>query len=153
MSPPPADDSRGSTDPPDRQTLRLLERILGDEPVVDVIEFDPNVHEPQQLRASFDTDRYPSPVVTASLDLRWFTSGDFSVHYVETMEDGERWECRWDRHPNAHNSRLHFHQPPDGSECDDFSLSSLHPIDVVSTVLAAVENRIDDLWTATETGT
>lgn len=29
---------------------------------------------------------------------------DFSVHYVEEHEDGGRWECRWDRHPNTHNT-------------------------------------------------
>jgi len=22
--------------------------------------------------------------------------------------DGDNWECRWDRHPNPHNTRLHF---------------------------------------------
>lgn len=153
MSPPPADDPRGSIGPPDRQTLRLLERVLADQPVVDATEFDPNIHEPQQLRTFLDTDRYPSSVDAARLDVRWFTTGDFSVHYVETTKDGGLWECRWDRHPNAHNSRLHFHRPPDGSECEDLSFSSLHPIDIVSTVLAAVESRIDELWTSGGTGT
>lgn len=143
----PADDGGPApVGPPDRQTLRLLERILRDESVVTATGYEPDSHEPRLLRASFDTDRYPPTVEAARIDVRWFTTGDFSIHYVEITHDGEHWECRWDRHPNPHHSRVHFHRPPSGTETEDLELTSLHPLDVVSTVLAAVERRITDLW-------
>jgi hypothetical protein len=77
--------------------------------------------------------------------VRWFTSGDFAVQYVETSVDG-RWECRWDRHPNDHSARLHFHRPPDGADTETLSLPTTHPLGVYATVLAAVEERVEALW-------
>jgi len=146
---PPAGGGPASTGPPDRQTLRLLERILRDEPVVATTEFEPDSYEPQLLRALCGAGRYPPAVEAARLDVRWFESGNFSIHYLETAAaDDSDWECRWDRHPNPHNERLHFHQPPDGDSIENISLSSLHPLDVVSTVVAAVEQRITQQWSA-----
>ncbi|ERG92290.1 MAG: hypothetical protein J07HQW1_02326, partial [Haloquadratum walsbyi J07HQW1] len=77
-------------------------------------------------------------------DIRWFTTGDFSVHYVEEHEDVERWECRWDRdrHPNTHNTRLRFHKPPTATEITDLELPLL---DIYFTVFTAVEQRIETL--------
>jgi hypothetical protein len=98
------------------------------------------------LYARLDTDRYPESVATARLDIRWFTTGDFSIHYLEERDDETTWECRWDRHPNSHNSRLHFHEPPDGSVVTDLSLTPLHPLEVYSTVLTAIEQRLETLW-------
>ena len=144
---PPAGRTPASTGPPDRETLRLLERILADEPMVATTTFEPDSYEPTLLRALIEADRYPSAVEAARLDIRWYTSGDFSIHYLETTAaDDQDWECRWDRHPNPHSTRLHFHQPPNGDETEDLSLSSLHPLDVVSTVLAVVEQRITQHW-------
>ena len=147
---PLAGDESASTGPPDRQTLRLLERILVDEPVVATTEFKPDSYEPQLLRALFDAGRYPPTVEAARLDVRWFASSDFSIHYIETRDTDEHWECRWDRHPNTHNARLHFHQPPKADEIEGLTLPSLHPLDVMSTVLAAVEQRITQQWSAEE---
>ena len=143
-----SDDGPPSTGPPDRQTLRLLERPLADEPLVTDTEFEPDGGEPRELRAVVDPDRFPPSIAGARLDIRWFATDDFSIHYVETPADSDRdrWECRWDRHPNRHNARLHFHRPPTGDEIVDLELSSLHPIDVVSTVLAAVDERIEQVW-------
>lgn len=75
-----------------------------------------------------------------------------SLHYVETANGGERWECRWDRHPNPHNARVHFHRPPAGEEVEDLALESYHPIDVVSSVLAAIEQRIAEQWSDDDLG-
>jgi hypothetical protein len=138
--------SSGTTGPPDRQTLRLLERHLAGESLVAETVFEPNAQEIRLLQATVDPDRYPAAVADARLDIRWFTTGDFSFHYREHHADGTQWECRWDRHPNDHNTRLHFHRPPDGTPVEDLSLPSTHPLDVYSTVLDAVENRIDQLW-------
>jgi len=142
---PPGEDTPASTGPPDRQTLQLLEHHLADDPLVARTVFDPNAHEPRLLRAALDAGQYPDAVERARLDVRWFTSGDFSVQYVETSVDG-RWECRWDRHPNDHSARLHFHRPPDGADTETLSLPTTHPLDVYATVLAAVEERVEALW-------
>ena len=136
----------GSTGPPDRQTLRLLERQCATTPLVDDTEFRPSATEPRRLMATFDTDAFPDAVATARLDIRWFTTGDFSLHYVETTTDDDQWECRWDRHPNPHNARLHFHEPPEGISVVDLSLESTHPLDVYSTVVAAIQQRLAEHW-------
>jgi len=141
-----APDSPDSTGPPDRQTLRLLERHLADDPMVAGTAFEPNPHEPRLLQGRLDTSLYPASVEHAALDIRWFTTGDFSVHYVERDTDDQHWECRWDRHPNDHSTRLHFHRPPDGTAIENLSLPSVHPLEVYSVVLAAVEQRIETHW-------
>jgi hypothetical protein len=148
MSQPPEDPTAHATGPPDRQTLRLLERHLSSDSLIAETVFDPDVYEPRLLRGLVDAGRYPGAVTTARLDVRWFTTGDFSIHYVEEHEDGDRWECRWDRHPNAHNTRLHFHEPPSAIESIDLELPSLHPLEVYSTVLTAVEQRIETQWSS-----
>jgi hypothetical protein len=142
---PPAEDS-GSTGPPDRQTLRLLEKHLSSDSLVAETRFEPDPYELQVLQALLDTGHYPATVTAARIDIRWFTTGDFSIHYIETREEDSRWECRWDRHPNTHNTRLHFHEPPTGTEITNLELSSCHPLDVYSTVFDAIEQRIESLW-------
>lgn len=146
MPPSPDDAAPGSTGPPDRQTLRLLERQLTAEPLLAETVFDPDAYEPTLLRARLDSGQYPASVPTARLDIRWFTTGDFSLHYVETHDAAERWECRWDRHPNLHTTRVHFHPPPSATDTTPLALPSVHPLEVYSTVLAAVEHRIETLW-------
>ena len=148
MCGPPAGTGGHSTGPPDRQTLRLLERHVAADPLVAETAFDPDPYEPQLLRGILDADGYPELVASARLDVRWFTTGDFSIHYVEEHDDGARWECRWDRHPNPHDSRLHFHEPPSATEIVDFEFPSVHPLDVCSTVLTAIEQRIETLWSS-----
>ena len=148
MSQSPEDPTAHETGPSDRQTLRLLERHLSSDSLVAETAFDPDTYEPRLLRGLVDAGRYPGAVTTARLDVRWFTTGDFSIHYVEEHEDGDRWECRWDRHPNAHNTRLHFHEPPSAIEIIDLELPSLHPLEVYATVLTAVEQRIETLWSS-----
>lgn len=147
MTQPPEDSVGHSTGLPDRQTLRLLERHLAPESLVIETAFEPDPYEPRLLAVFLDADRYPGAVTTARLDIRWFRTGDFSIHYVETRAAAD-WECRWDRHPNTHNSRLHFHEPPAGTEVVDLELSSLHPLEVYSTVLTAIEHRIETLWSS-----
>jgi hypothetical protein len=130
----------------DRQALRLLERHLSSDSLVVETVFGPDSSGPRLLRALLDAGRYPNTVTSARLDFRWFVTGDFSVHYIEEHADDDRWECRWDRHPNTHTTRLHFHQPPAATGITDLDLPSLHPLDVYATVLTAVERRIETLW-------
>jgi hypothetical protein len=128
--------------------LRLLERQLSADPLVAAVQFEPDAYEPRRLHASLATEQYPSSVTAARIDIRWFTTDDFSVHYLEDRSDGQ-WECRWDRHPNAHNTRVHFHEPPTGAEVSNLELSSRHPLEIYSTVFEAIEQRIESLWSAT----
>lgn len=145
MGPPPAASPPAATGPPDRQTLRLLERHLAKDPLVAETAFEPDAYEPRLLCARLDASLYPEAIETVRLDIRWFTSGDFSIHYLEGTTD-RQWECRWDRHPNDHNAREHFHQPPDADDVSDLSLPSRHPLDVYSTVQTALEQRLETHW-------
>ena len=128
--------------------MRLLERHLASESLIAETAFDPDSYEPRLLHALLDAGRYPDSVIAARLDIRWFTTGDFSIHYVEEHDERDHWECRWDRHPNTHNTRLHFHEPPSAIEITDLELSSTHPLEVYSTILAAIEQRLETLWSA-----
>ena len=84
-------------------------------------------------------------MTAARVDVRWFTTGDFSIRYVEDRGD-DRWERRWDRHPNAHGARVHFHEPPTGAEVSDLDLPSLYPLEAYSTAFEAIERRVESLW-------
>lgn len=141
----PDDTTPESTGPPDRRTLRLLERQLASDQLVADVQFEPDPYEPRLLRASLDSGRYPHSVTAARIDIRWFATDDFSIHYVEDRSNGQ-WECRWDRHPNTHNTRVHVHEPPTGATVSDLELSSLHPLEVYSTVFDAIGQRIEKLW-------
>lgn len=63
------------------------------------------------LTATLDTSYFPPAVESAYYDIRWYTSGDFEIHYQEHWTD-DTWQRRWDRHPR-NGSRTHYHPPPD----------------------------------------
>jgi hypothetical protein len=97
------------------------------------------------LRAELSDDYYPGEA-SARFEIRWYRNDDFSFHYQEERRDGT-WICRWDRHPNAHNARDHFHPPPDASRTDaeDAGWPTDHR-DVSQLVLDRIEERIEMLW-------
>jgi len=70
-----------STGPPDRQTLQLLDRHLSGQSLVASTAFDPDNYEPRRLRVRLDPEQFPETTHAARLDVRWFTTGDFSIHY------------------------------------------------------------------------
>lgn len=77
---------------------------------------------------------------------RWFETDDFSIHYAEHYRTDGSWECRWDRHPNVHNARDHFHPPPDAPTP---GADEGHPDewrDVLATVLTRLDDRIEAFW-------
>lgn len=85
-------------------------------------------------------------VKRAYLRIQWFETNDFHVHYSEQYGDGTLWECRWDRHPNDHNARDHFHPPPDAAtpgEDEDYPSDWR---DVSTTVLGELDARIEAFW-------
>ncbi|WP_435065044.1 hypothetical protein [Halobaculum sp. EA56] len=97
------------------------------------------------LRVELAGEYYPTDA-SAHLDIRWYRNDDFSFHYREEQRDSV-WACRWDRHPNTHNSREHFHPPPDASRtnAENARWPDDHR-DVCRLVLDRVEERIETLW-------
>ncbi|WP_254864137.1 hypothetical protein [Halovivax gelatinilyticus] len=97
------------------------------------------------LRVELSDAYYPDGA-SARLEIRWYRNDDFSVHYQEERQDS-RWACRWDRHPDSHNTRDHFHPPPAASRTDatDAGWPNDHR-DVCRLVLDRIEERIETLW-------
>ena len=97
------------------------------------------------LRVELSADYYPDEA-SARFEVRWYRNNDFNFHYQEER-NGDMWLCRWDRHPNAHNSRDHFHPPPEASRID--AENAHWPADhrdVSRLVLDRIEERIETLW-------
>jgi len=138
----PADDG-ASPAPMDRSVLERMQsrfatsRTFESARVVD----GGNVH----LRAELSREYYPGET-SARFEIRWYRNDDFNVHYQEEHHEGA-WKCRWDRHPNAHNSRNHFHPPPAASPTNaaDAQWPDDHR-DVISLALDRIEERIETLW-------
>ena len=136
----------GSPAPIDRPILELLRsRLRAADFVSQAVVTDAGGH--LELRVTVADSYYPETVERARLSVRWYTNDDFKIHYRETHANGA-WECRWDRHPNPHNTRAHFHPPPAAATPgDDASWPEDHRA-VLSVVLKAIEARIRELWSS-----
>lgn len=138
----PVDDG-ASPAPIDRSVLeRIQSRFVGNQFTNSaVIIEEGNLY----LRIEFSDDYYPGEVA-ARLEIRWYRKDDFTIHYQEEREEGV-WKCRWDRHPNAHNARDHFHPPSDAGHIngEDAQWPPDHR-DVCRLVLDSVEEHIQTLW-------
>ena len=98
-----------------------------------------------ELQVTFASSYYPASVTEATLSVRWYTNDDFKIHYREVHRESS-WECRWDRHPNPHNTRGHFHPSPTApTPGEDASWPSDYR-DVLTLVLDEIEERIAVLW-------
>ena len=136
--------------PPDRGPIdtEILDRIaayLARSDRFDDIQTRPE-YAPNAVVADYELGYFPSGVTRAYLRIRWFETDDFSIHYSEQYQTGNKWACRWDRHPNDHNTREHFHQPPAASTPGE---DADHPDDwrdVLTTVLTALDDRIKAFW-------
>jgi hypothetical protein len=138
----PADDG-ASPAPIDRAVLeRIRSRFAGRRMFesVDLIE-DGKLY----LRLALSADYYPRET-SARFEIRWYRNDDFTIHYQEQHQESV-WKCRWDRHPNSHNSRDHFHPPPAASRtnAEDAQWPPDHR-DVCRLVLDRIEARIETLW-------
>ncbi|WP_420871419.1 hypothetical protein [Halomicrobium salinisoli] len=140
---PPVDDG-GSPAPIDRPILEFLQaRLDATQQVERAAITDDEGH--LELRVEIAPAYYPVTVEEGTLTVRWYATDDFKIHYRE-VHAGDTWECRWDRHPNPHNAREHYHPPPDaGTPGEDTSWPSDHR-DVLSLVLDEIEERIATLW-------
>jgi hypothetical protein len=142
MVPPTGDGA--SPAPIDRPLLEFLQtRLQATHQVAHATITDASGH--LELRVEFATSYYPTSVDHAQLAVRWYTNDDFSFHYREQHPD-RTWELRWDRHPNPHNTRAHFHPPSNApTPGDDASWPDDHR-DVVADVLDDIDVRIGNLW-------
>lgn len=139
---PPAGDG-GSPAPIDRSILDYLRgRLNTTQQVQRTTITDANGH--LQLRVQFAAAYYPETVLATTLSVRWYTNDDFKIHYREA-HDGSDWECRWDRHPNPHNTRNHFHPPPDAPMPGEDASWPTDYREVLTLVLDECEQRISTL--------
>jgi len=140
---PPTGDG-GSPAPIDRPILEFLQtRLQATRQVSHTAITDASGH--LELQVVFASSYYPASVDDATLTVRWYTNDDFTIHYREVHSE-DTWECRWDRHPNPHNTRDHFHPPPIApTPGDDDSWPTDHR-DVLQLVLDEIEDRIAALW-------
>jgi len=140
---PPTGDGR-SPAPIDRPILEFLQtRFQATRHVFQAIITDASGH--LELTVVFAPSYYPATVDDAQLTVRWYTNDDFKLHYREEYSDCA-WECRWDRHPNPHNTRDHFHPSPTApTPGEDASWPDDHR-DVVALVLDEINDRIATLW-------
>jgi len=129
----------------DAATLRTLAQRAVDQPLVDDWQFDPSSISPRLLRLQLDPNAYPTNILVARLDVRWFVTDEYSIHYVEAREAAaDPYQCRWDRHPKTTAPRTHFHPPPDAGDAESFSLNP-HHLEVLFTVLDWVSDRVEAL--------
>jgi hypothetical protein len=133
-----------SSGPLDEEVLRTIQSRLERDDRFERVEFDPSPDRVRTVVAHYTPTLYPEAVDEARIDVRWHVGGDYSVHYVERRADGDRWECRWDRHPED-AGRRHVHPPPDAGSPEPADLPTDYR-DVLATVLAFVGERIEALW-------
>ena len=107
-------------------------------------------YAPSAVVADYDRGYFPSGVTRAYLRIRWFETDDFSIHYSEQYRTGNAWECRWDRHPNDHNTREHFHPPPDALRPGEDADYPDDWWDVLTSVLTRLDDRIEAFWTSSD---
>lgn len=142
---PDESDAPSGTGPIDADVLdRIATRLAGSQRFESVV-FQPS-DAPNSVVADYNTGYFPSEVERAYLHIRWFETDDFCIHYSEQYRDGSSWECRWDRHPNEHNTRDHVHPPPDAAtpgENADFDIGWRN---VLASVLTALDERIESFW-------
>ncbi len=103
-------------------------------------------YAPHSVVADYDLGYFPNGVTRAYLRIRWFETDDFSIHYSEQYRTEDSWECRWDRHPNDHNTREHFHPPPDAPTPGADAEYPDNWRDVLATVLTRLDDRIKAFW-------
>ena len=104
-----------------------------------------------KLEATLTPKATPSRIERRFLDIRWYTNGDFRTHYQEDWRDGT-WCQRWDRHPNEHNDRDHFHPPPAAATPGEDRTWPGEFQAVLKLVVDGVRTRTDSLWQAVGDG-
>lgn len=102
-----------------------------------------------KLEATLTAAATPPRIDRRFLDIRWYTNGDFRIHYQEEWPD-RTWCQRWDRHPSEHNSRDHFHPPPAAATPGENRTWPTEFQAMFKLVVDAVRSRTEALWQAVE---
>lgn len=132
------------------ERMRLIGRRLAGLSMVSQVDPFPR-DKPDRVVCWFGSSYYPDHVDSARLEFRLQLDGRFNFQYIESWS-GNRWACRWDRHPNPHNSKDHFHIPPRVRERN--AVDAQYPDDldkVIQIVLETIEERTNQLWTEATT--
>lgn len=134
--------------PIDSAVLETVRDRLRTHPLVESVRTESTGSSISQVVAALDPDRYPAEVEAARIEIRWYENDDYNFHYVETDSAGSVWQCRWDRHPNPHATRTHFHPPPAArsAEAVDDHPKSRQPMALLTRTLANIRDQIDDHW-------
>lgn len=109
------------------------------------VEWRPD-YAPDSIVCVYDGGLYPTSVEGAFLQITWFENDDFNAHYQENWGDAGERKCRWDRHPNDHNDREHYHPLPDAATPGTDESFPRSWRDVVSRVLGEIDERIEAFW-------
>ena len=128
----------------DRTTMETIAQRSETHPLVASWQFQPDRLSPRFLHITLDESTYPESVTAVRLEVHWFATGDYYIHYVETHQDTQ-YQCRWDRHPKPGVPRSHFHPPPDAGEAE-VSPVGTHHLDVLFDVLDWVTERVSELY-------
>lgn len=142
--------SEDRPDPPRRGPVdsALLDRIsahFARSARFDSVQTRPS-YAPNAVVAEYDLGCFPGGVSRAYLRIRWFETDDFSIHYSEQYRSETTWECRWDRHPNDHNTREHFHPPPNAPTPGTDEAYPTEWREVLELVLDRLDDRIEAFW-------
>lgn len=128
--------------PLDVPTLELIGRRASTHDLVTDWSFRPDEISPRRPELRLDEDQYPDDIGAVRLDLSWYEGGEYTVHYVETHDDG-RWQCRWNRHPKPDAPRAHFHPPPNaGVAVEPSPVDDAHHLGVLLDVLDWIADRL-----------
>jgi hypothetical protein len=132
----------------DVATLETLGRRAASHPLVLGWRLEPHA-APRMLVVDLDAGSYPPTVTEVRLDVRWFDSGDYAIHYVEHRGD-EAWQCRWDRHAKPTAPRAHVHPPPDAGDAEPSPLDGSDPLAVWFAVLDWTRERVATCFESAE---
>lgn len=149
----PDDDTPGDateTGRLDRMTMQTLGRRAETHPLVDSWWFEPDRLSPRSLVISLDSTAFPAEIDTARIEVHWFVTNDYYVHYVEERGTTQ-FQCRWDRHPKTDAPRSHFHPLPNASGVEPSPLGD-HHLDVLFSVLDWVSERVERLHDESNSG-
>jgi hypothetical protein len=142
-SPTEPNDSSRETGAIDYDVLDRIGKYLERSDRFGEVSYQPE-YAPNSIVAEFDRGFLPPSIEQPSLQIRWYDTDDFDIHYLEQYGEGESWECRWDRHPNEHNSRGHFHPPPDADKPGDDENFPSGWRDVMTVVVRELDQRRTD---------
>jgi hypothetical protein len=131
--------------PVDFDVLDDMRKYLARSERFDDVEFRPE-YAPDSLVCVYERGYYPPTIEEAFLQITWYKNDDFNVHYQEHWADGKERKCRWDRHPNDHNARDHYHPLPDAATPGEDRSYSRNWKDVLARVLTVVDGRIEAFW-------